>query len=319
MMKTNKTLFLISVMLLIASLLLAQAPATQQPAGGQKDATAARGGRGGGGGGQRGAAATPAASPVSSVFIEELTWYEVRDAIAGGNTVAIVPTGGTEKNGFHMTMGKHNFHVRKGAELMAKKLGNALIAPVIQYVPEGQASEDTPGVLSCPGACFEHIVEAAARSLKAGGFKEIILVGDNGGNQNGLRAVGERLNKEWEGSDVKVFACTDFYDKGHEYLEAWLFAQFGWDAQTVGSHAGIQDTSQMMYIRPDSVRFNRIADSEKNKQESSVSGDPTKATAEFGRVAIEFKANAAVAQYRALKGRPEGTANGERPARRSDR
>src|SRR5262245_422162 len=209
-----------------------------------------------------------------------------------------------------MAMGKHNFHVRKGAELVAQKLGNALIAPVIQYVPEGQATEETPGVLSCPGPCFERIVEAAARSLKAGGFKDIILIGDNGGNQNGLRAVAERLNKEWEGTETKVFACTDFYDKGHEYLEAWLLAQFGWDAQTVGSHAGIQDTSQMMYIKPEDVRKNRIADSAANRAESSVSGDPTKATEEFGRVAIEFKSNAALAQYRAMKAPPRGQRGG---------
>lgn len=282
-MKITKTLFPIAA-LLIASMVLA---------------------------GQRGTPpAALKATAVPSRFIEDLTWYEVRDAISGGNIVGIVPTGGTEKNGFHMTMGKHNYHVRKGAELIAQRLGNALIAPVIQYVPEAQATEDTPGVLSCPGPCFERIVEAAARSLKTGGFKDIILVGDNGGNQNGLRAVADRLNKEWEGSDAKVFACTDFYEKGHEYLEAWLLAQFGWDAQTVGSHAGIQDTSQMMYIRPDSVRFNRIADSEKNKQEASVSGDPTKATAEFGRVAIEFKANAAIAQYRAMKAPPRGQRSG---------
>jgi creatinine amidohydrolase/Fe(II)-dependent formamide hydrolase-like protein len=308
-MKASKTLFLISVMLLIASLLLAQAPATQQPAGGQKDAPA-RGGRGAGGGGQRGAPATPAATPVPSVFIEELTFYEVRDAIAGGNTVGIVPTGGTEKNGFHMTMGKHNFHVRKGAEMMAKKLGNALIAPVIQYVPEGQASEETPGVLSCPGACFEHIVEAAARSLKTGGFKEILLIGDNGGNQNSLKNVADKLSKEWEGSDTKIYGLTDFYEKGHEYLEAWLLAQFGWDAQVVGSHAGIQDTSQMLYVKPEDVRKNRIADSFNNRQESSVSGDPTKATEEFGRIALEFKSNAAIAQYRALKAPPRGGRGG---------
>jgi creatinine amidohydrolase len=300
-MKSKRTLFLVSVTLFVASLVFAQAPAAQQP-----PAAPQRGQGRGGRGGQRGAPAQPQASPVRSVFLEELTWYEVRDAITGGNTVGIVPTGGTEKNGFHMTMGKHNFHIRKGAEMLAEKLGNALIAPVLQYVPESQATENTPGVLSCPGACFEHVVEAAARSLKAGGFKDILLVGDNGGNQNGLRNVADKLNKEWEGSDTKVFALTDYYEKGHEYLEAWLLAQFGWDAQTVGSHAGIQDTSQMLYVKPEDVRKDRIAESFNNRQESSVSGDPTKATAEFGRIALEFKANAAVAQYRAMKAPPRG-------------
>jgi len=207
-------------------------------------------------------------------------------------------------------MGKHNVHARKGAELMARSLGNALVAPVIQYVPEGQATEENPGVISCPGPCFERIVEAAARSLKTGGFKDMILIGDNGGNQNGLRAVADRLNKEWEGSDVKVFACTDFYDKGHEYLEAYLLAEFGWDMQVVGSHAGIQDTSQMMYVNPAGIRKNRIADSFNNRAESSVSGDPTRSSADVGRIGIEFKAIAAVAQYRAMKAPPRGQRGG---------
>jgi creatinine amidohydrolase/Fe(II)-dependent formamide hydrolase-like protein len=152
------------------------------------------------------------------------------------------------------------------------------------------------------------VVEAAAESLKAGGFKDILLIGDNGGNQTGLRNVADALNKEWD-SGAKVYALTDLYDKGHEYLEAWLLAQYGWDSSIVGSHAGIQDTSQMLYVKPEDVRKNRIADSFNNKQESGISGDPTKATEEFGRVALEFKSNAAIAQYHALKDPPrEGRA-----------
>jgi creatinine amidohydrolase/Fe(II)-dependent formamide hydrolase-like protein len=244
----------------------------------------------------------PRSSPGGpGLFIEDLTAAEIQAAIARGSTIAIVPTGGTEKNGFHMAMGKHNFHVRAGAELMAKKLGNALVAPVLQYVPEARATEATPGVLSCGRDCFEPVVASIARGVKALGFKEILLVGDNGGNQSGLTATAALLNKEWEGADAKAYALTDFYDKGHEYQDAWFLAQFGWDATVVGSHAGIKDTSQLLYVKPQDVRTDRIADSFNNARESGVSGDPTKATAEFGRIAIEFKANGAIAQYRALK------------------
>jgi creatinine amidohydrolase/Fe(II)-dependent formamide hydrolase-like protein len=245
-----------------------------------------------------------------------LTVPEIRAAIAAGSTIAIVPTGGTEKNGFHMAMGKHNFHTRAGAAAMAQKLGNALVAPVLQYVPEGQATVATPGVLSCARDCFEPVVSAIARSLKALGFKEVLLVGDNGGNQAPLSAVATLLNKEWEGTGAQAYALTDFYDKGHEYQDAWFLGQFGWDEATVGSHAGIKDTSQLLYVKPEDVRIERIADSFNNKKESGISGDPTKATVEFGRVAIEFKANAAIAQYRTLKARQQP---GERQGRRGTR
>ena len=65
-------------------------------------------------------------------------------------------------------------------------------------------------------------------------------------------------------------------------MSRWFLGQFGWNADVVGSHAGIKDTSQMLYVKPESVRKDRIADSFNNKEESSISGDPTKATAEFG-------------------------------------
>jgi creatinine amidohydrolase len=245
-----------------------------------------------------------------SHFIEELTWTEIRDALGAGVNVVIVPTGGTEKNGFHMIMGKHNVHSKAGAKLMAERLGNALVAPVIKYVPEGQATEQTPGVLSCRDACFENQLLAVGRSMKAHGFKDVLFIGDNGGNQNGLRAAAEKLNAEFAGSDTKVYALTDFYDKGHEWLEAYLMAAYGWTLAQIGSHAGIQDTSQMMYVNPSGIRFDQLAHSEVERQAASTSGDPTKSTPEFGRMGIEFKAIGAMLQYQQMKTPPRNTNGG---------
>ena len=186
---------------------------------------------------------------------------------------------------------------------MARALGNALVAPVIQYAPEAQATPESPGVLSCRDACFDRVVTAAARSLRASGFRDILLIGDNGGNQAGLRAVAERLTREWAASGVRVLALTDYYDKGHADFDAYVSTRYGWDAETVGSHAGIADTSQLLYVRPQDVRLDQLARSETDRQGSGVSGEPTKATAELGLVALQFKIDAGVAQYRALKGR----------------
>src|SRR5205085_7386849 len=79
----------------------------------------------------------------NSVFLEELTWVEVRDAIAAGKTTVIIPTGGTEQNGPHMVLGKHNYLVKYKAGEVAKRLGNALVAPVVAYVPEGDVNPPT--------------------------------------------------------------------------------------------------------------------------------------------------------------------------------
>jgi creatinine amidohydrolase len=283
---------------------------------------AGRGGRGGGGGTGRGGqqaaqpagprpptfetapAGTPSQAP-DTVFIDELTWEETRDALKAGKRTVIIPTGGTEKNGYHMVLGKHNFVVTHAANLMARRLKTALVAPAIQYVPEGDPDRSGPGVISLPSPAFDNLLDAAARSLQAHGFTEILFIGDSGGNQQGLRNVAEKLNAEWKDRGVKVYALTDYYEGGREHYRAWMEAAFGYDDTTVGSHAGISDTSQMLHVRPTGVRKDQIKPWG-GAADSGVSGDPTKATAEIGRMGIEFKVNAALGQYRTLKSPPRG-------------
>jgi creatinine amidohydrolase/Fe(II)-dependent formamide hydrolase-like protein len=234
-------------------------------------------------------------------FIEQMTWDEIRDAIAAGSTRIIVPIGGTEQNGPHMVLGKHNYIVTFAAKLMAERLGKTLIAPTIQYVPEGNYDNarfsEKPGVISNPSPSYDRLLDAAARSLKVHGFTEILFIGDSGGNQAGMTSVANALNSEWQGS-ARVFALTDYYRKGHDDLSAWLQTQFGYDDATVGSHAGIADTSQMLYVHPEGIRKDRIFPGG-GRPDAGVRGDPTKATPEIGKQAIEFKVNAGIAQYTA--------------------
>lgn len=238
----------------------------------------------------------------NTVFLEELTWDEVRDGLAAGKTTVIIPTGGTEQNGIHVMLGKHNVVVKRTAELMARKLGNALVAPVLEYVPEGDPNSPNfnpkPGVISCPGQCFVTVLEYAAKSLKAGGFKEILLIGDSGGNQSGLEEAAARLNKEWDGSGARVFALTEYYSKGRENHRAWLLAEFGYTEEIVGSHAGITGTSQVLFVNPSGVRREKIFNVQENE---GSDGDPKLATAAIGKMIIEFKVNAGIRQYKALK------------------
>ncbi len=271
----------------------------------------------GGGGTGRGAAAPSATGPPrptvdtapvgispsqapDTVFIEELTWEETRDALKAGVTTVIVPTGGTEKNGYHMILGKHNVIVTHAANLMARRLKNALVAPTIQYVPEGDPDRSSPGTISLPAPAYDRLLDAAARSLEAHGFRDILFIGDSGGNQAGLTTVANALNEEWKGSDAKVFALTDYYTEGRVHYRAWMEAAFGYDDLLVGSHAGISDTSQMLHVRASGIRNDQVKPWG-GPQDSGVSGDPMKATAEIGRMGIEFKVNAGLNQYRQLK------------------
>jgi len=245
-------------------------------------------------------AAISPTQPPDTVFIDELTWEETRDLMKAGKTTVIIPTGGTEKNGYHMVLGKHNFIVTFAANQMARQLKNALVAPTIQYVPEGNPDRSGPGIISHPSPAYDQLLDAAARSLKAHGFKDIIFIGDSGGNQGGMRAVAAALNKEWEGTGYRVFALTDYYEQGRDDYRAWMLKTHGFDDATVGSHAGISDTSQLLYVRPAGVRKDQIKPWG-GPRDSGVSGDPAKGTAEIGKAGVDFKINAGIRQYEALK------------------
>jgi creatinine amidohydrolase/Fe(II)-dependent formamide hydrolase-like protein len=293
---------------------LQSAPATEpaRGAGGGRGA-----GRGQGRGGRAGQAApsgprpptaetAPAGispnAPPDTVFIDELTWEETRDAIKAGTKTVIVPTGGTEKNGYHMILGKHNYIVTHAANLMARKIGRTLVAPTIQYVPEGSPDRAAPGVISHPSPDFDLLLDAAARSLAAHGFTEILFIGDSGGNQAGMVSIADTLNAEWKDRGIRVFALTDYYEQGRIDYRAWMKAAHGFDDEIVGSHAGISDTSQLLHVRPEGIRRGMLRPWG-GPRDSGVSGDPSKATAAIGRAGIDFKINAGIRQYKAMKGR----------------
>ena len=246
---------------------------------------------------------TPTRAP-DTVFIDELTWEETRDALKAGKTTVIIPTGGTEKNGYHMVLGKHNYVVGHAANLMARRLGNALVAPVIQYVPEGDPDRVVPGAISLPSPAYDQLLDAAARSLRAHGFTDILFIGDSGRNQAGMTAVARALTEEWNGAGAKVYALTDYYEVGRDHYRAWMLAAFGYDDTIAGSHAGISDTAQMLHVHPAGIRKDRITPWG-GPQDSGVTGDPMRATAEIGRMGIEFKVNAGINQYRTLKNPPQ--------------
>ena len=243
------------------------------------------------------------ASAQQSVYLEELTWTEVREAIDAGTTTVIIPTGGTEQNGPHMSLGKHNVIIRYTAGEIAKRLGNTLVAPVMAYVPEGNIDPPSghlrmAGTITLPNDHFMKVIEWAARSLRVHGFTDVILIGDSGGNRRGMAAVAEQLNAEWVGSGVRVHHVADYY--GANGNVAWLEEQ-GETREDIGSHAGINDTSQLWALDARHVRPDKFAPNG-GYEGSGVRGNPTRASVEYGRALLERKINAALRQAREMMG-----------------
>ena len=239
-----------------------------------------------------------------SVFLEELTWTEVRDAIDHGTTTIIIPTAGTEQNGPHMVLGKHKFIVNYASAMITRELGNALIAPVVTYVPEGDVNNPTRGHLSKAGTItfpeefYIKLLEYAARSLAVHGFNDIVMIGDSGGNQRGMEQVAQMLNEEWASESVRVHFVGDYYSNNG--FRSWLEEQ-GETPETIGGHAGISDTSQLLAVDPRHIRTDKLAPGG-GFPDSGVSGDPTRASVERGVMGIQFKVDAALNQIRELMG-----------------
>ena len=233
-----------------------------------------------------------AAAPAPSVQLDELTWTELRDEIKAGKTTVIVPVGGTEQSGPHMVLGKHNVRARVLAARIATSLGNALVAPVIAYVPEGAI--DPPaghmrfaGTISIPEGAFEATLEGAARSLRQAGFRDIVLIGDHGGYQKSLVKVAARLDREWAASPVRVHAVEEYYRAaGRDFAQA--LRRQGFSDAEIGTHAGAADTSLALAVDEQLVRSARLHDGSALGVAEGVHGDPRRASAAAGRAGVEL-------------------------------
>lgn len=229
----------------------------------------------------------------SKVFLEELTSAELRDRLATGTTTVLVPIGGTEQNGPHMVLGKHNVRVQYLAGEIAQRLGNAVVAPVISYVPEGTifppvAHMRFSGTISIPEATFESMLEATARSFKQHGFHNIVFLGDHGGYQKNEVRAANKINKEWA-SDPKArtFALTDYYAFSQAPFIKTLRSKGFSDAE-IGTHAGLADTSLAMAVNKSLVHTELLGQAAKSGPADGVFGDPRKSSAELGQIGIQI-------------------------------
>jgi creatinine amidohydrolase len=241
-----------------------------------------------------------------SIFLEDLTWTELRDEIGAGKTTIIIPIGGTEQNGPAMALGKHNRRVKLLSERIAVALGDAIVAPVIAYVPEGSINPPSghmrfPGTISVPDAAFETILESVARSFKLHGFKDIVFLGDHGGYQANEQNVANKLNREWA-SNVRAHAITQYYDAARIDFARILKDQ-GFTPSEIGTHAGLNDTSLMLALDPSFVRETQLSGVSKFGAAEGVYGDPSKASASLGMLGVDAIVSQTVAAIKSAVSR----------------
>lgn len=226
-----------------------------------------------------------------TVQLEDLTWTELRDAVKAGKTTVIIPIGGTEQSGPYVALGKHNARVKVLAARIAQTLGNALVAPVIAYVPEGSYAPPTshmrfPGTLTVSDDVFEKTLESAANSLRIHGFKNIVFLGDHGGYQNDIKHAVMSLNRSWAGS-AHAFVPSEYYGTSSDGY-AQILRQHGVRDDEIGTHAGLADTALLLAVAPQMVRTDELRHAAKpGPSEGVYGGDPRRASAELGRLGAD--------------------------------
>jgi creatinine amidohydrolase/Fe(II)-dependent formamide hydrolase-like protein len=239
----------------------------------------------------------------ASVYLQDLTSSEVRDALNAGQRTIIIPVGGTEQNGPHMTLGKHNFRAQALAGRIAAELGNALVAPVVAYVPEGRISPPTEhmryaGTISVSEEAFKAVLDGAARSFAQHGFTDIVLIGDSGNYQAALHAVADGLNRSWKAGPARAHYIAQYYSAGQQPFIRLLRERGLNDAQ-IGTHAGAADTALMLAVDPSRVQAEKM-----RPGAPGVSGDASRASAELGKLGTDLIVQQSVAAIREATAAP---------------
>lgn len=192
-----------------------------------------------------------------TVWMEDMTWMDVRDAMKAGKTTVIIATGGIEPNGPWIKLGKHNWILTKNCEALARKMGNALCAPVVKFSREMQIEPRvghmlSAGTISLEESTYEALITDIVRSYKANGFKQIFLISDSGGNEKGMMAAAAKTN----GNGTLVAWIPEYYDYAsvHAMLVEKGYAKKG----SQGSEALHDDfaiSTELLAIDPKTINF----------------------------------------------------------------
>jgi creatinine amidohydrolase len=245
------------------------------------------------------------------VEFEMMTWPEVKAALTAGKTTALFYTGGTEQRGPQNVNGGHNLMGRATVKAIALRLGNAIAMPVLPYTPNN-ASAALPGTIGLTNEILAAVLERVSEQAIATGFRNVVLMGDHGGGQpNVYRDVAAKLDAKYSAQGIHVFYCDEVYSKAQADFDAYLKEK----GYPVSSHAGIPDTSEMIYLGQslgwvrmdqlpnavgDTLPRGAARDPNVPRVNNGITGDGRRSSAELGKMVFDMKVDYAVRQIRSM-------------------
>jgi creatinine amidohydrolase len=247
----------------------------------------------------------------SKVDFEMMTWPEVKKAIEQGKTTALIYNGGTEQRGPQNVNGGHTLMGHATVIAIAEKLGNAIAAPVMPF-SVNNANAALPGTIGLTGPLFAALNEQVAEQMIKNGFKNVVLMGDHGGGQKEMGEVAKKLDEKYAPQGIRVVFCDEVYQKANGDFDKWLAS----NDYPLSSHAGIPDTSEMLYlgadkgwVRPELIptalgdpmrKQGEARDPNAKRINNGIQGDARPSTAALGKRIFDMKVDEAVDQIHRL-------------------
>lgn len=235
------------------------------------------------------------AETMRSVQLDEKTWTEIQSALQYGYTNVVIPSAGIEQRGPHLPINAGRKIARSNADAIARRLGNTLVAPVIEFMPEGdiarrEGNMHYAGTLSMPAKVSADIIEHTIRSLASHGFQQFFLIGES----ESAQAVQEQVARSLRKQGIAVYHVGDYVAAARQE-EA--LRKYGYDSEMIGGHGGLRDTAEFMSVAPKEVRNYQLGVIPPlSEAQYGAWGDTSKATAQLGQALSQIKVGSAIAQ-----------------------
>ena len=232
-------------------------------------------------------------------LLEQMNWPTIKEKIAAGMDTVIICTASVEQHGYHLSELTDTLIGEATGLLVAEKLGNALMAPVIR---PGLSDHHLPmaGSLTLRPEVYRGLIEDYAASYQKHGFKRVVIFSSHGGNFNDNEKIVKSL-KEVHPDMQFSSALTLMELMG---LMAQFEKKYGLAEGSCG-HGGAMETSVMLHIAPDQVEMEKATPGFIGKMteevlaklfengivglsEVGIIGDPRQANAEWGEWFLEL-------------------------------
>lgn len=184
--------------------------------------------------------------------LEEMSWFQVKEALDNGITTVVAAAGSMEQHGPHMPMITDTLLGTAFSEGVAARMGNVLRGPTIPFgVSEHHMA--FKGTITLDKETFKNVVKQYVHSLAHHGFKTVVIIPSHGGNFGPLKEIEEETGGEINGA--RYLPYTDLW----EFVAVMnsVAEPEGISAEVSGAHAGEAETSMVLAERPEIVDMSR--------------------------------------------------------------